>query len=298
MLYELILNNEYNNQHIDYSDNIILHVKQKNIINQDFYDILYHIINSIKNNFHMLTPYYYLNKIKHNPIYFFIFKEIIDKFSLSNNCLLFSNSIENIESIKNIFNTIKICTKNKLCSHNKYIIHNYYKFIEAEGKNKYNTIIIHYEDYKSFIIQILVSLLLQNQNGTLIINIPSNTSNTFLSLINFLMKFYKITIIKPFATRIYTSERYLICENYKNNITNDFIKYINKCLHTIIETKTIFLINNDDMKYYYLKKIIHDNSIWGTYVLNLLNKNILDDDIEYSNNENKKIIEKWLSFLS
>ena len=107
-------------------------------------------------------------------------------------------------------------------------------------RNKYNTIIIHYEDYKSFIIQILVSLLLQNQNGTLIINIPSNTSNTFLSLINFLMKFYKITIIKPFATRIYTSERYLICENYKNNITNDFIKYINKCLHTIIETKTIF----------------------------------------------------------
>ena len=62
-----------------------------------------------------------------------------------------------------------------------------------------------------------------------------------------------------------------------------------------------FIINIENIReieYFYLKQIIHDNSIWGTYVLNVLNKFLVDENVENSHNENHNTVVKWLELLS
>lgn len=306
MLYELNLNNKYNDECIYYFTNVnIIKTINQNIINEDFYDKLLSISNLLndsvdKYNMNILNPYYYLKKITMKPIYFFIFKEICSKFSLElNNSLVFSNSIENINGINKIINNIKVCTKNKLYSSSKKrVIHNYSSFMNNEKNNCYNTIIVNYDDYNSFIKCILISLVVQRQNGTLIINVPSVTTNIILSLINFIMKFYNITIIKPFATPLHSTERYIICEKYKTKDNKIILSFVRKCLDKINQYNyDEFIINNSKIDYFYLKQIIHDNSIWGTYVLNVLNKFLVDDNIVNSHKENYSTVSKWLQLL-
>jgi hypothetical protein len=304
MLYELKLNNICNDDNNDYlKNNTIVKTNKDHIINRDFYDRLLSISNALKesnHNINILNPYHYLNRILKKPIYFFIFKEIFNKFSLKiDNCALFSNSINNIECITEIVKDIKVCTKNKLYSSTKSIIHNYDSFINREKHNYYSTIIVNYEDYNSFIKCVLSALVIQKQNGTLILNVPSVTTNIIISLTHFIMRFYSVTIIKPFATHIYSTERYIICEKYKNVDNKEFFIFVKNCLNKINEHNyDEFIINNSKIEYFYLKQIIHDNSIWGTYVLNILNKFLMDDHLEVSHKENYNTVTKWLELLT
>ena len=310
MLYELKLNNDSNNEFVDLLNRVdIIKISKKNVINQDFYDKLTaisHYLNdrTINNhNINILNPYYYLNKIIKKPIYFFIFKEMFNKFSFNiEHSLLFSNSINNINSIIDVIPNIKICTKNKFYNSTKIIFHDYNNFINKEKHNYYNTIIINYEDYNVFIRYILLALVVQKEKGTLILNVPSVTTNIIISLINLIMKFYNITIIKPFASYIHSTERYIICENYKNSNNENTFNFVKNCLNKINEKNyNEFIINIENIReieYFYLKQIIHDNSIWGTYVLNILNKFLIDENLENSHNENHNTVVKWLELLS
>ena len=100
----------------------------------------------------------------------------------------------------------------------------------------------------------------------MIINVPSITTNIIISLINLLIKYYNITIIKPFA--IYIQQRDTWYVKIKNKDNKNTFRFVKECLIKINESKyDEYIINIDKIEYFYLKQIIHDNSIWGTYVL-------------------------------
>jgi hypothetical protein len=297
MLFELKLN-EYYNTNIDFTTtSIIIKSPKKQIINKEYNNNIQLFETYIKQNSFLLDPYYYLKSYK-QPIYYFIFKEIINKYNLNKSFALFSNLQTNINCIEKIFPDLTIYTNNKLCSHKKTIIHNYNIFIKSVTSiTKYNTIIIHYDNYKKCIMHILISLILLKQGGTLIINLPNITYEENLTIINFLMNFYNISIIKPFVTPIYSEERYIICENYKHHDTSHFFNYISCNINKILNIKTFFLISDTTIPYYFLKKIIQDNSIWSTYILNTLCTFMIDNDLKKSDKQNKIIADKWVRSL-
>ena len=295
MIYDLKLNDNYNTN-IDFTKtSIITKQHRQQIINKEYKKNIDIFENHINHNSFLLDPFYYL-KSHNQPIYYFIFKEIINKYNIKISYALFSNLQNNIDSIKILFPTVAIYTNNKLCPYDKTIIHN--DFIKSIASiTKYNTIIIHYDNYKKCIIHILMSLLLLNQGGTLILNLPNITHEENLTILNYLMNFYKISIIKPFVTQIYSEERYIICEKYNSIYNRHFLNYVTCNINKISTINTFFLISDTTIPYYFLKKIIQENSIWSTCVLNTLCTFMNDKDTYISDTLNKRIINKWIRTL-
>ena len=285
MLYELELNQQILKQN-QYKSRIISNASNEKY--NDPYKLFYPHMN--KNKF-LLEPYYYLKNINNKPIYYYIINEIINKYSINNPSILFSNLQLYITCLYEMVPNIEFITKNKLCPYKKRIIYNYSLFIKTY-KKVHETIIVHYEDYKTFIINLFVVLFIQKDKGTLIFNIPSTDSVEHLNIIHFLMYYYNVKIIKPFATNMCTSERYVICTNYNKNINPVFINYIEYNINTIQCIKNPYLQSND-MPYYYLKLIIQENTIWSTYILNILSKYLINTDIKYTDEQNKIVIENW-----
>ena len=261
-----------------------------------FKDCYKQFYSHINKNYFLLEPYYYLKNISDNSIYYFIITEIINKYDIVNPGLLFSNSQMYISCLYKMFPNIEFITKNKLCPYKKNIIYNYSRFIKTY-KHTHDTIIVHFEEYKSFLINLFITLLLQKENGTLIFNIPSLNGSQYLNIIHFLMYYYKLKIIKPFATRVHTNERYVICMDYNKKNNNEFLKFIEHNIEIVQNNKMPFLQIND-MPYYYLKLIIQENTIWNTYVLNILSKFLVNDDIDNVNEQNKIEISKWYNEIS
>jgi len=290
MLYDLELNKNILKQHI-YKSNIINKVIDNNTI--DYYKIFRPYINE---HAYLFEPYHYLKKIINKPIYYFIIIEIINKYNINKPTILFSNSQQYINSIYEMYSNIEFITKNKLCPYKKRIIYNYSHFINTY-KNMHDTIIIHYDDYKQFITNIFVSLFIQKNNGTLIFNIPSTNTDTHLNILHFLMYYYNIRIIKPFATNIYTDERYVICTNYKRYVNKQFLEY-GECIFNMIgKCKQPYLYINE-LPYFYLKLILQENTIWVTHVINDLSKYLLDTNKEYANEQNIKSVYKWYANIT
>ena len=187
MLYDLKLNDNYNTN-IDFTKTSIIAKRLKQqIINKEYKNNIDIFEKHIKHKSFLLDPFYYLESYKQS-IYYFIFKKIINKYNIKKSSALFSNLQNNINSIKKLFPTVTIYTNNKLCNHDKTMIHNENHFLNIiTSITKYNTIIIHYDNYKKCIINILMSLLLLNQGGTLILNLPNITHEENLTIINYLM---------------------------------------------------------------------------------------------------------------
>ena len=287
MLYELKLNQYILKQPL-YKSRIINQVINEK--DKDPYKQFYPYVNI---NHSLLTPYHYLKNKKNKSIYYFIIIELLNKYSITNPSILFSNSHLYITCLYEMFSNIEFITKNKLCPYKKSIIYNYSQFIKTY-KNVHETIIVHYEDYKTFIINLFIVLFIQKDKGTLIFNIPSTEGERHLNILHFLMYYYNVKIIKPFATNVYTNERYIICTNYNKNINPIFIKYIEYNINAMQSIEMPYLQSNK-MSYYYLKIIIQENTIWTTYVLNILSKFLINNDIEYTDEQNKIAIEKWYS---
>ena len=72
--------------------------------------------------------------------------------------------------------------------------------------------------YKNFLlINILLCFQILNKGGNFVIKIYDSFSLFTVSLIYILYKaFEKITVIKPFSTRPYSSSRYIVCEKFKD----------------------------------------------------------------------------------
>lgn len=290
MIYDLELNKNIL-KHTIYKTNVINKEIDNN--NIDYYISFRPYINEHK---YLFEPYYYLKNIINKPIYYFIIIEIINKYNINNPTMLFSNSQEYIKCMYEMYSDIEFITKNKLCPYKKRIIYNYTHFIYTY-KNNHNTIIIHYDDYKQFIINLFVSLFIQNDNGTLIFNIPSTSTESHLNILHFLMYYYNVRIIKPFATNIYTDERYVICTNYKRYVNKRFLEYGEYIFNMIDKCKLPYLHINE-IPYFYLKQIVQENTIWATYILNTLSKYLLDNNKEYANEQNKIAVSKWYSDIT
>lgn len=294
MIYDLELNKNILKQTI-YKSNItneITHINDSdNII--DHYKGFRPHINKYK---YLFEPYHYLKNIIDKPIYYFIILEIINKYKIDFPTVLFSNSQQYIKCMYEMYSEIEFITKNKLCPYKKRIIYNYSHFIYTY-KKIHNTIMIHYDEYKQFITDIFVSLFIQNDKGTLIFNIPSVNTVRHLNILHFLMHYYNVRIIKPFATNIYTDERYVICTNYKRFVNKHFLEYGEYIFDSINKCKVPYL-NINEIPYYFLKQIVQENTIWVTHILNTLSRYLLDTNYESVNEQNKISVQKWYSNIS
>jgi hypothetical protein len=285
MLYEFELNKQ-KFKNVGYKGNIINKVTNNIII--DHYKPFRQHISKYK---YLLHPYHYLKKIKNQPIHYFIINEIMNKYKFPPPTSLFSNSQLYMKCIYEMNSNVEIITKNKLCPYNKLIIYNYSNFINTY-KNLHDTIIIDYEEYDTFITNLLVSLFIQKNDGTLIFNIPSIQADIYLNILHFLMQYYNIKIIKPFATSIYTNERYVICTNYKTYVNSDFLKYGTNIFNIIKHCKSPYL-NISEIPYIYLNLIVQEETIWATQTLNTLTKYILECNKDHIDEKNKIAVNKW-----
>ena len=217
----------------------------------------------------------------------------MNKYNIAAPTVLFSNSRVYVQCIYEMYTNVEIITKNKMCPYKKRIIYNYAYFINTYT-HLHDTIIVDFDDYNNFITNIFVSLFIQKNNGTLIFNIPSTEPDIYLNILHFLMYYYKIKIIKPFATCIYTNERYVICTNYKGNVNSDFLKYGTHVVNTIKNCDTPYLYINE-MPYLYSVLIVQEDTIWVTHILNTLSKYILDNNKHQIHEQNKLAVYKWYS---
>lgn len=111
------------------------------------------------------------------------------------------------------------------------------------------------------LIKILYSLNIQNKKGNLIIKLYDIVQYSTLEMIYLLSCCYNnITFYKPLIMDVITSEKYLICQDFKGN-HHEFIKlYIDSCdmIHTNCYIERIFTF---DMSYMLIDKLIEINSI-------------------------------------
>jgi hypothetical protein len=113
------------------------------------------------------------------------------------------------------------------------------------------------------LIKILYSLNIQNKKGTFIIKMYDIFHYSTIEIIYLLSCCYNtITFHKPLIMDVITSEKYLICQDFKYE-HNDFMKlYIDSCdiIHTNYYIERIFTF---DMSYMLIDKLIEINSIFG-----------------------------------
>lgn len=124
------------------------------------------------------------------------------------------------------------------------------------------------------LIKILYSLTIQNKKGTFILKLYDMVRYSTIEMIYLLSCCYNnITFYKPLIMDVVTSEKYIICQDFKDE-TIDFMKiYINTCdiIHTNHYIERIFTF---DMSYIFIDKVIEINSILGQIQIESI-KNII-----------------------
>lgn len=123
--------------------------------------------------------------------------------------------------------------------------------------------------------QILYALSMQKTNGVFIIKFFDTFTKTSLDMLYILSSYYKsVNIIKPNTSRIANSEKYIVCEGYKNN---DYllIEYFIKNFYLITNNTNILKgILNIDLPYYFINKIEDYNAILGQQQMENINTTI------------------------
>lgn len=116
---------------------------------------------------------------------------------------------------------------------------------------------------KMILTQILYALNIQNTKGTLILKLYDTVHYSTIEMIYLLSCCYNtITFYKPVIIDVFTSEKYIICQDFKNNDI-DFMKmYIDTCelIHMNCYIDRIFTF---DLSYMIIDKLIEINSILG-----------------------------------
>lgn len=151
--------------------------------------------------------------IDHN---FLIIWEILFLFDLINkkelSCLCLENEDFNF-GIKQYINKLTDIKKEKINN------------IKIKEKSKSNADLIvsnfsHEEEYNNYIVllqELVIALKYQNSKGSLVIKLSGTYTLQTLKIIYILTSFYEESYIyKPFFSRLSSSDKYLICKNFKN----------------------------------------------------------------------------------
>lgn len=151
--------------------------------------------------------------IDHN---FLIIWEILFLFDLINkkelSCLCLENEDFNF-GIKQYINKLTDVKKEKINN------------IKMKEKSKSNADLIvsnfsHEEEYNNYIVllqELVIALKYQNSKGSLVIKLSGTYTLQTLKIIYILTSFYEESYIyKPFFSRLSSSDKYLICKNFKN----------------------------------------------------------------------------------
>lgn len=78
--------------------------------------------------------------------------------------------------------------------------------------------------------EIIISLKIQSKGGHFVCKFYESFSNITVKLLSILKTFYKsVNIVKPLMSKLYYSEKYLVCENY-NGASNDNINQLETIL--------------------------------------------------------------------
>ena len=137
--------------------------------------------------------------------------------------------------------------------------------------------------------QILYALCIQKTNGTFIIKFFDTFTKISLDMLYILSSYYKtVNIIKPNTSRMANSEKYLVCEGYKNNdyiIVEYFIKNYKQIINDNNRFDSILKIS---IPYYFINKIEDYNAILGqqqieninTTINRIINKDTNDENIK------------------
>jgi 23S rRNA U2552 (ribose-2'-O)-methylase RlmE/FtsJ len=206
---------------------------------------------------------------------------------------VWNNKIYKYDNIKLLYgkdNTGDICNLDNIKDIVKNI-NNKCELITCDGGIDYSINFKNQEldSYEFIYNEILLSLQLQKNDGTLILKIFDIFHNYTIQLIYILYQCYDTIIInKPYTSRNTNSEKYLICKNYKyNKNIIDFLidNYENKKFNINLPNSFI-----KDIKYY--NNVFVDNQINN---INIVLKKILSNDIyiEKPNNLQKNKAIEW-----
>ena len=130
---------------------------------------------------------------------------------------------------------------------------------------------------------------MQKIGGTFIIKFFDTFTKPSLDMLYILSSYYNsVNIIKPNTSRMANSEKYIVCEDYKNN-NYEVIEYFIDNYTTIVNSKTtIASFLNIDIPYYFVNKIEDYNAILGqqqieninTTINKIINKDNQDENIK------------------
>ena len=184
------------------------------------------------------------------------------------------------------------------------------EFITADGGFYWNN--ENYQEqeaYKLILGEIITALNIQKENGTFVLKIFDIFTNTTIKLICLLAEFYEdISIFKPFTSRSSNSEKYVICEKFKNHknfkYNIDKLEKILEEFNSLQENEYVFDIVSDytipeELKNTILnintqlasKQFIEINKII-TYINN---KNYFGEEFHNYKNKQIKASKFWIS---
>ena len=130
---------------------------------------------------------------------------------------------------------------------------------------------------KKIITFLTTVLQFQSENGITVVKIPSISYKPILDMIYIMTSLYeKIYIIKPNASDLFDSEKFLVCKNY--NFSLETIQYYLRELYSILESTSVEISIESFVKkalpYYFLTKIEEANIIIGHQQLEIVEQMI------------------------
>lgn len=143
------------------------------------------------------------------------------------------------------------------------------------------------ENYKEqlhfglFLNEVLIALSLQKKGGNFVLKIYDIFTLATMQLLYLLSLSYEnFEITKPLTSRTTNSEKYVICSNFKDNLSKDYLEQIYNI------SKNLWNFNNNEF-----------NNL--TYVHSIFDNNYINSDfIQYINNINKKYIIKQINKIN
>lgn len=167
-----------------------------------------------------------------------------------------------------------------------YIAKKKYRFDNEYKENKYK---------KFFLINTIIGLSVISPEGIFLIKLYETYTNFTLSIIYLLYAvFDNITIFKPYSSHKSTSARYLVCDGYKPELSDEIIEK----LYEIYDDYLLLLNKDKDLESLLKINIMSQNIVFKNYIFetnNDIDEKRINSLIELSssmNGENKLVYDK------
>lgn len=242
----------------DYSKSIMLECikEDNNIFNP--YEYIY-------TPFDAFTPPVCKFSASHNS--FFILIELLHQFDFLFEDVIKSIHIDSpgfIEALDYFRNQPKDI-RHKLSTHNMNLKKLTYLYNKYAHSIDFITVCIDYneDDTLNYIYyQILLSMCIQKQGGTLILKIGDTFTGLSIDILYLLNYLYdELYLTKPFVSDQNDSSKYLVCINFK--MVSNIKDIIHKCLNTLDMSQPITRLFNGFIPIIFIDKIIELNLIFG-----------------------------------